>query len=78
MLRPLHLRVTSPFLAVQANTNAGRFITLSPGAIIETRDSTEDPGLVSIKLDGRDLFAFARDLNERSEPIEADAHAFIL
>ena len=65
MLFVVRRRVVSPILA----TKARGFVTLPVGSIIETSDSLDEPGLHSIKLGNEELFAFTRDIEERSERI---------
>ena len=69
MLFVVRRRVVSPILA----TKARGFVTLPVGSIIETSDSLDEPGLHSIKLGNEELFAFTRDIEERSERIDRPA-----
>ena len=71
MLFVVRRRVVSPILA----TKARGFVTLPVGSIIETSDSLDEPGLHSIKLGNEELFAFTRDIEERSEPIDQPAES---
>ena len=50
-------------------------VTLPVGSIIETLDSLDEPGLHSITLGDEELFAFTRDIEERSEPINQPAES---
>jgi hypothetical protein len=59
-------RVVSPILT----TNKSGFVTVPAGSIIETSEDLEQPGLYSVRVDGEELFAFARDIEERTEPID--------
>ena len=59
-------RVVSPILT----TNRLGFVTVPAGSIIEIFDDIQQPGLHSAKLDGEELFVFARDIEERTEPME--------
>jgi hypothetical protein len=55
-------------------TNKARgFVILPVGSIIETSDNLDEPGLHSVKFGGEELFAFTRDIEERTEPIEPSA-----
>jgi hypothetical protein len=63
-------RVVSPFLAIRALTKVHGFVILPVGSIIETSDSLDDPGLHSVRLGDEELFAFTRDIEERSERID--------
>ena len=46
---------------------------LPVGSIIETADSLDEPGLRFIRLGNEELFAFTRDIEERSERIVSSA-----
>ena len=65
----VRFRVTSPFLAVGSSQHRG-FVTIPQGSVIETSDDLEEPGLHSMKLGHENLFAFARDIGERTEPMD--------
>lgn len=60
-------RVVSPFLAVQPSAHKERFVTV--GAIIETPADLQEPGLVTVTLNGNLVLAFHRDIMERAEPV---------
>jgi hypothetical protein len=62
-------RVVSPILTLKARG----FLTLPVGSIIETSDSLDDPGLHSVRVGEEELFAFTRDIEERTERIEPTA-----
>jgi hypothetical protein len=62
----VRFRVVSPILTT---TKARGFVTLPVGCIIETAESLDEPGLRSIRLGDEELFAFTRDIEERSELI---------
>ena len=72
----VRFRVTSPFLAVGSSQHRG-FITIPQGSVIETSDDLEEPGLHSMKLGHENLFAFARDIGERTEPMDFPAAAVL-
>jgi len=59
-------RVASPILMT---TKARGFVTIPVGSIIETSDSLDEPGLHSVRFGDEELFAFTRDIEERSERI---------
>jgi hypothetical protein len=63
-------RVVSPILT----TNKARgFLTLPVGSIIEVSDSLDEPGLHSVRFGAEELFAFTRDIEERTEQIDPSA-----
>ncbi len=62
-----HLQVTSSILAVAAGADHD-FVTIPAGAVIVTSDEIVEPGLHRVTFDGRALLAFARDIQERTEP----------
>ena len=61
----VRLRVVSPILAFKTHG----FETIPVDSIIETLDDLEQPGLHSVKVGDQELFAFTRDINERSERV---------
>jgi hypothetical protein len=63
-------RVVSPFLAVQPSAHKERFVTVPSGAIIETSADLQEPGVITITLNGNMLLAFHRDISERAEPVD--------
>jgi len=63
------LRVVSSFRAVQLSAQKERFVTVPVGAIIETSADLQEPGLVTITLNGHSLLAFHRDIIERAVPV---------
>jgi hypothetical protein len=63
----VHCRVLSPFLASQTGRQGASFVTILPGPIIETSGDLDEPGLHCIRVGDQELFAFTRDINERSE-----------
>jgi hypothetical protein len=65
-------RVVSPFFAFKPAANSRAFVTIARGWIIETLGDLEEPGLQSIKVGDQELFAFTRDINERSEMVASD------
>ena len=65
-------RVVSPTLTT---TQAGRFFTIPVGSIIDTSDNLDQPGLHPIMLGDEELFAFTRDIEERSERIDRPAES---
>jgi hypothetical protein len=66
---PSKFRVVSAF-AVVDNHQPRRFVTIPVGSIIETSDDLHQPGFVQIKVDGKTLLAFKRDIEERTHPVE--------
>lgn len=66
-------RVRSPMLVV--DKKSAHLEKIQPGAIVALNDEERyGPGLREIKLDGRDLLAFNRDLEERTERLESKPH----
>lgn len=63
----IHLRVTSPILAVATARQHPEFVTIPTGAAIETLDDLREPGLHHVTFEERNLLAFTRDLRERTE-----------
>jgi hypothetical protein len=72
MLSAVRHRVFSPILTT---TKARGFVTIPVGSIIETSDNMHEPGLHSIRLADEELFAFAPDIQERSERIDSPAES---
>ena len=66
----LNLRVTSPFFAIRQSSQGPAFFTVPKGAVVETTEELEQPGLVPITVENQPLFAFLRDLRERAEPVD--------
>ena len=62
--------VTSEILAVTAHPADHRFVEIPGGSVIETSDDLLEPGFHHITFNGKDLLAFARDIRERTEPVE--------
>ena len=69
MSAPVHLRVVSPLLAMD-ESSLRAFVTLPVGTLIETVKHLPEHGLVSIRAGDQNLLAFARDLEERTEPVD--------
>ena len=65
-------RVRSPFLAVHGPEKGNSFCTIPPESVIWTEEAPTQPGLIKITLDDQVLFAFARDIHERTQPLEPD------
>lgn len=66
----LNLRVTSPFFALRESSLSPASLTVPKGAVVQTFNELNQPGLVRIKLADQPLFAFMRDLRESAEPVE--------
>jgi hypothetical protein len=62
-------RVVSPIVTIKARG----FLTLPAGSVIEVSDSLDEPGLHSVRFGDEELFAFTRDIEERSELVDAPA-----
>jgi hypothetical protein len=63
-------RVVSSFLAVQMSAQKERFVTIPVGAIIETSEALQEPGLVTVTINGNPVLAFHRDIIERTAALE--------
>jgi hypothetical protein len=63
-------RVVSSFLALKPSQKRETFVTVPAGSIIETAAEVGESGFVTITLQDQVLFAFMRDLEERSEPLQ--------
>jgi hypothetical protein len=70
MLSVARFRVVSPFLAVQLSAQKERFITVPVGAIIETSADLQEPGFVTVTVNGNPVLTFHRDIIERAEVVE--------
>ena len=68
----LRYRVRSPFLAVNNPEKGNSFCTIPPESVIGTEEAPTQPGLIKITLGDQELFAFARDIYERTEPLDPD------
>jgi len=58
--------VVSPIVTIKARG----FLTLAAGSVIEVSDSLDEPGLHSVRFGTEELFAFTRDIEERSERVD--------
>ena len=65
-------RVRSPFLAIHNPEKGNSFCTIPPESVIWTEEAPTQPGLIKITLGDQELFAFARDVNERTQPLDPD------
>jgi hypothetical protein len=63
-------RVISPFLAVCLAVHKERFVTVPVGAIVETPADLQEPGLVTVTLNGDTLLTFIRDIVQHTELLE--------
>ena len=70
MATAVRLHVTSEILAVSAKNADHRFVDIPAGSVIETTDDPAEPGFRPVKFSGKDLLAFMRDIQERTQPIE--------
>ena len=69
MALAMHLRVTSPLLAIPTASRHG-FVTIPVGSIIEMCDVLAEPGFHPVKFNGQELLVFARDIRERTQTID--------
>ena len=72
MYSPAMRRVVSPFLALRPSNEAGAFVVLSSGTVIETSTGDFGPGLRSVRVEGEELLVFNRDIQERTEEAAMD------
>ena len=68
----LRYRVCSPFLAVYNPNKGNSFCTIPPESVIWTEEAPTRPGLIKITFGDQELFAFARDIHERTQPLDPD------
>jgi hypothetical protein len=61
MQKVSRLHVTFPFVALKEDPRY-TFITIPAGSIIESAERPEDFGLISVSLEGKEIWAFTRDL----------------
>jgi len=64
-----YFRVTSKFFAMRESTLKAAFLTVPKGAVVETCCEFHESGIVKIKVGDQPLFAFMRDLREKTEPL---------
>jgi hypothetical protein len=65
-----YYRVVNSFVAVtDPERSPGNFTTVPAGAIIEVARDLHEPGLIEIRLRDQSLWAFTRDVQERSEKL---------
>jgi len=70
-----YYRVLNSFVAVTGpEPSHGTFATVPSGAIIETENDLQEPGLIEIRLRDQTLWAFTRDIQERSEKLIESVH----
>ena len=75
MLCNTYYRVVDSFVAVTSPERArGTFTTVPSGSIIETDSDLQEPGLIEIRLRDETLWAFTRDIQERSEKLAESIH----
>lgn len=72
-----HVRVVSPLLAVRSDFHDGksRFVELGAGSVISTPAAYDQPGLLVVTRGTEELLVFARDLRERTEPVDGRSEA---
>lgn len=66
------VRVISPILAVRSDLHdcRSRFVELRAGSVISTPAAYDQPGLLHVTRGNEELLVFARDLRERTEPLD--------
>ena len=67
MNETVHLQVTSPLLAVDCKRST--FVVIPTGSIVNTSGDFPGPGFHPVTYNGQDLFAFTRDIRERTEQV---------
>ena len=67
--------IASAFVDFESDARTQPLVSVSTGAIIETREQIGDPGLIEIRLNDHPLLAFTRDIQERAELLENAACA---
>ena len=72
MSLPIRLHVVSSILAITAQHARHVFVTIPPGAVIETGGDLAEPGLQSVIFGEQDLLVFTRDIRERTESAEKE------
>ena len=66
--------VRAPFIAVRSPEDGSfRFITVHAGSVITIAGTVECTGLVDIRYEGKIVTAFMRDIEARSELVQAQA-----
>jgi hypothetical protein len=68
-------RVVSPFEVIQPFIDGPSFVVVPAGAIIETQEDIESPGLAEIRLNNQPLLARMRDIEECAKPLDESACA---
>jgi hypothetical protein len=63
MLTHLRFLVVYPFVVLKEAPNHG-FLTVPAGSIIQSDHEPFEYGLLAVTLDGREFWAFTRDLQE--------------
>lgn len=66
-------RITRSTTVVVRQGTQERLQTLEPGSILIPMSATDRAGMVEAMCGGRPVRIFARDLDEKSEPVEVQA-----
>jgi|HubBroStandDraft_3_1064219.scaffolds.fasta_scaffold2260670_1 hypothetical protein len=75
MLAAGRFRVVSAFEVIQPCVDGPSFLTVPVGAIIETDEAIQSPGLAEIRWNNQPLLARMRDIEECAKPLDESACA---
>jgi hypothetical protein len=75
MTAVLRFRVVSAFEVIQPFIDGPPFVVVPAGAIIETQEDIQSPGLAEIRLNNQPLLARMRDIEECAKPLDESACA---
>jgi len=67
--------VISQFEVIQPSVEGPPFVTVPVGAIIETDEEIQSPGLAEIRWNNKPLLARVRDIEECTKPLDETACA---
>lgn len=67
--------VVSPFEVIQPFIDGPQFVVVPAGAIIETDEDIQSPGLAEIRWKNQPLLARIRDIQECAKPLDESACA---
>lgn len=69
MASAVRMHVTSDIMAVTVQPTIPRFVNIPVGSVIETSNDLLQPGLHPVTFEGRELLAFAQDIQERAHAV---------
>jgi hypothetical protein len=70
-------RITSSTTVVLRQGTRELLQTLDPGSVLIPTSATDPAGMIEATCDGDRVRIFARDLDERSEPVEAQEGQYL-